>query len=125
MNKKVLLGLASIAGILTWFPVTATVLIFIASGYDSGLVIALILLTIAAIGGFATLGVALYFLYHVNAEAKLSWEHKIIWSTVLIVFWILAAPVYWYYFIWKEGRGEHPSQVSDGKSGPDKANPLR
>jgi len=91
-------------------------LIFLVSGYDPGFVVALILLTSAAIGGFATLGVALYFVYHVNVQARLSWDHKIIWSTVLLVFWILAAPVYWYYFVWKEVETQQASQAFGGES---------
>ncbi len=59
---------------------------------------------VAGIGGFATMTVVAYFLYHVSRNGYLRPHQRKFWALVLVLLWPLAAPAYWYCHIYKATR---------------------
>jgi hypothetical protein len=112
MAKKILLGIASCGFILTfvpfWLGAIGTVLLAPDIRINEAFAISCIVLT--GIASFATIGTVFYYLYKVNSDQQLNPERRAIWSLVLLTMGLVAAPVYWYFYVWNEPAGAAGSQ---------------
>jgi len=115
-GEKVLLGIASFGFVVTFIPLWLGIFAWILLAPEdtkTNAAVGVSCIVMAGLGSFATIGSVFYYLYRVNHDQQLSFEHRAIWTLVLLIMGLVAAPIYWYFYVWREPESEMNSAGSD------------
>jgi hypothetical protein len=108
-SKRKMLGVLSIWPLI--YIVIFTILIFSISGFrpftfssqnNIFLIVFIPVMIVHVLTIVCGLGLMIYFIIHAVKSTKLTQEMKIIWIILLVMFYTIVSPIYWYVNIWKE-----------------------
>ena len=101
-SKKILLGILSIWPIV--YMVLFFVFIFVIFMHSN--VPIYVIFPLHILTGFLNLGLTVFYVVHAIKHIDPKNDMRVIWIVILIVASIIANPIYWYLYIWKEkGQG--------------------
>ena len=136
-SKKVLLGVAT-AWPLLWLPIFMLVmfstLIFSAPGGrpdpDVFPLALLFVLPVHFITVFGSIALSIFYIVNVFRNKRVPKDQQVLWVVLLIMFGIVAEPIYWYLYIWKDealATGAEPKALNnaDGANWADYASQPR
>ncbi|SRR6266498_4510071 len=62
------------------------------------------------------MGLTVFYMVNVFRNDRVDKDKKVLWAVVMFMGNMIAMPIYWYLYIWKEGPGSLPSQSSLGST---------
>ncbi len=125
-STKVLLGIATVWPIL-WIP------IFIAAMFSTILLngpgrppdpdvfplAMLIILPIHMLTVFGSIALSIFYIVNVFRNNRVKKDQQVLWVVMLIMFGMIAEPIYWYMYIWKDeapAMGAEPKALNNAES---------
>ena len=125
-STKVLLGIATVWPIL-WIPIFiaamfSTILLTGPGGKPDPDVFPLVFLFIFPIHFitvFGSMALSIFYIVNVFRNKRIQKDHQILWVVLLFMFGIVAEPIYWYLYIWKDeapATGYEPKALNNAES---------
>ena len=124
-SNKVLLGIATIWPLL-WLPIFMLVMFatFITApggrpDPDAFPLALLFILPVHLITVFGSIALSIFYIVNVFRNKRVKKDQQILWVVLLIMFGMIAEPVYWYKYIWKDdalATGAEPRALNNAES---------